>query len=353
MVEFADEKQKASRIHWTDADVEAPEARPRLILHRSNSNISINSVHSRRGSIDPASALPIQYRTVSYQIAESKENVAEIQKAKDSAAKGMRTQSIFYPSAYTILEFENLDWHVIDPNEIYTRLSTAPQQGLSSEQAKRRLTEYGKNTPSPPPTHYFQKIFGYFFKGFGSILLVGSILVFVSWKPLGEPASQANLALAIVLLAVFFIQAAFNAWQDWSSSRVMASITTMLPDSCLLLRDGAQVTVIASEIVPGDFLFIKAGNKLPADVRFIEVSSDAKFDRSILTGKFVKKYIFSPRLTYVQASPHHCQAQSIVPTTTISKQDPLVFKVHIVFQGVESELSCRQAILQSLERLQR
>jgi sodium/potassium-transporting ATPase subunit alpha len=178
-----------------------------------------------------------------------------------------------------------LDWHTIAPNEIYTRLSTSPQQGLSTEQAKRRLTEYGKNTPSPPPTHYFQQIFGYFFKGFGSILLVGSVLVFVSWKPLGEPPSQANLALAIVLLAVFFIQAAFNAWQDWSSSRVMASITTMLPDSCLLLRDGTQVTVVASDIVPGDFLYIKAGNKLPADVRFIEISSDAKLDRSILTGE--------------------------------------------------------------------
>jgi sodium/potassium-transporting ATPase subunit alpha len=141
--------------------------------------------------------------------------------------------------------------------------------------------------PSPPPTHYFSRIFGYFFRGFGSILLVGSILVFVSWKPLGEPPSVANLALAIVLLAVFFIQAAFNAWQDWSSSRVMASITTMLPDSCLLLRDGVQVTVVASEIVPGDILYIKSGNKLPADVRFIEISSDAKFDRSILTGKYL------------------------------------------------------------------
>jgi len=166
-------------------------------------------------------------------------------------------------------EFENLDWHTIAPNEIYARLSTSPQQGLSAEQAKRRLTEYGKNTPSPPPTHYFQQIFGYFFRGFGSILLVGSILVFVSWKPLGEPPAQANLALAIVLLAVFFIQAGFNAWQDWSSSRVMASITTMLPDSCLLLRDGAQVTVVASDIVPGDFLYIKAGNKLPADFVFM------------------------------------------------------------------------------------
>lgn len=49
---------------------------------------------------------------------------------------------------------------------------------------------------------------------------------------------------------MFFIQAAFNAWQDWSSFRVMASITTMLPDHSLILRDGVQVTVVASEIVP-------------------------------------------------------------------------------------------------------
>lgn len=61
----------------------------------------------------------------------------------------------------------------------------------------------------------------------------------------------------------------------------------MLPDNCLILRDGAQITVVASDIVPGDVLFIKAGNKLPADVRFVEISSDAKFDRSILTGTFL------------------------------------------------------------------
>lgn len=129
------------------------------------------------------------------------------------------------------------------------------------------------------------QIFGYFFKGFGIILLIGCILVFVSWKPLGDPPAVANLALAIVLLAVFFIQAGFNAWQDWSSSRVMASITAMLPESCIVMRNGSQTTVAAPDIVPGDVIQIKAGNKLPADVRFIEVSSDASFDRSILTGK--------------------------------------------------------------------
>jgi sodium/potassium-transporting ATPase subunit alpha len=67
----------------------------------------------------------------------------------------------------------------------------------------------------------------------------------------------------------------------------MASIKTMLPDNSLVLRDGAQVSIVAIDVVPGDVLFFKAGNKLPADVRFIEVSSDAKFDRSILTGTII------------------------------------------------------------------
>lgn len=51
------------------------------------------------------------------------------------------------------------------------------------------------------------------------------------------------------------------------------------------MRNGAQTTVPALDIVPGDVIQIKAGNKLPADIRFVEVSTDACFDRSILTGE--------------------------------------------------------------------
>lgn len=65
----------------------------------------------------------------------------------------------------------------------------------------------------------------------------------------------------------------------------MASITQMLPEECIVLRDGAQVRVDGRDVVPGDVLKITIGNKLPADVRFVEVSSDARFDRSILTGE--------------------------------------------------------------------
>lgn len=170
-------------------------------------------------------------------------------------------------------------------DELCRRLSVDQHQGLSDEQGRRRIGEYGKNKMTPPPSGLFGRIMGYFFGGFGSILLIAGILVFIAWRPLGKPPAPANLALACVLIAVFIIQAAFNAWKDWSSSRVMASIGTMLPDQCIVIRNGAHTSMSALDIVPGDVIVIKQGNKLPADIRFVDVSSDAMFDRAILTGK--------------------------------------------------------------------
>ena len=244
---------------------------PRLSRTNTNaSQLSISSVR-RRPSIDPSAALPITYKTVSFAIEETKE------KAREEALKAKKD---------TAAELGDLDYHTISVNELQTRLSTSLTQGLSKEQVVTKAKEFGKNMPSKPPSDLASRVFGYFFGGFGSILLIGGILVTITYKPLGEPnPQQANLALAIVLYAVFVIQAMFNAWQDWSSSRTMASISGMLPDDCSVLRDGVRVELQAIDLVPGDILYIKSGNKLPADVRFVEVSSDAKFDRSILTGE--------------------------------------------------------------------
>lgn len=63
MVNFDDSKHDSARVQWQGVDVESA-ARPKPTLHRTNSQISINSIYSRRGSIDPSNALPIQYRTV-------------------------------------------------------------------------------------------------------------------------------------------------------------------------------------------------------------------------------------------------------------------------------------------------
>ena len=88
-----------------------------------------------------------------------------------------------------------------------------------------------------------------------------------------------------MLLIVLLLQAAFNAWQDFSTSRVMSSIKGMLPSDVLTLRDGHQTKVPASDLVTGDLVHVSLGEKVPADLRLIQVSSDLRFDRSILTGE--------------------------------------------------------------------
>lgn len=89
----------------------------------------------------------------------------------------------------------------------------------------------------------------------------------------------------MVLLIVVALQAAFNAWQDFSTSRVMASITGMLPTNISVRRDGQEKVVSASNLVNGDIVLITMGIKVPADLRIIEASGDLKFDRAILTGE--------------------------------------------------------------------
>ncbi|KAF5988503.1 K, P-type ATPase (mediates high-affinity potassium or sodium uptake) [Fusarium bulbicola] len=272
-----DEKKDAAlvgeRIHWNDDDeagrVSRQGERRSRRRSRSKDSLSIHRAGSRNRA-DPSLVLPVTYRTVSFNIEESKgKEQAELAKAKDVTTKALT----------------DLEWHTIAPFDVEKRLTTSSTAGLSSEQAERRQREYGRNAPSPAKTHWFRTVFLYFFGGFGSILLTGCILVFVSWKPLGDPPAVANLALAIVLLAVFFIQALFNMFQDWSTSRTMSSIKNMLPEEGHVIRDGHLVDLNAADIVPGDVIKVKAGNKLPADIRLIEASSDVKFDRSVLTGE--------------------------------------------------------------------
>ncbi|KAF1974442.1 calcium ATPase [Bimuria novae-zelandiae CBS 107.79] len=222
------------------------------------------------GDCHPETALPITYRTLSIEVGEAQSKKHEaVKRAKERAD----------------VDLAGLKWHTLSTEQLLRPLSITLGQGLSPEQVTRRINEHGKNKITPPPSGLFGKLMGYFFRGFGSILLVASILVFVAWRPLGNPPAKANLALAIVLLVVFFLQAAFNAWQDWSSAQVMASIGTMLPDQCIAIRNGSQASISAVDLVPGDIIIVKQGNKLPADVRFVEASSDAMFDRAILTGE--------------------------------------------------------------------
>ncbi|KAH9172572.1 sodium-potassium ATPase [Lactarius sanguifluus] len=218
--------------------------------------------HSR-----PSARLPVEFRTMSVQLESGPAQQA------NNGKSGVK-------------DLSDLDWHHVSIDEALRRLGASPQTGIDSPQAQRRAARYGPNQISPPPSRMLRKVLGWVFGGFGSLLLAASIVCFLAWKPLGEPAPQAsNLALAVVLLVVVVLQAIFNAWQDFSTSRVMSSIQGMLPADVIVLRDGKQVTVPAAALVPGDIVQIALGQKVPADVKLIDVSGDIRFDRSVLTGE--------------------------------------------------------------------
>ena len=72
-----------------------------------------------------------------------------------------------------------------------------------------------------------------------------------------------------------------------------------------MLRDGTWHAMLAAELVPGDIIQIRAGNKIPADLRLAEVPTDLKFNRSILTGEAnaVRGSIHSTNDNFLEVNP--------------------------------------------------
>ncbi|KAH7014543.1 cation-transporting ATPase pma1 [Microdochium trichocladiopsis] len=178
-----------------------------------------------------------------------------------------------------------MTYHELDTAQICQQLNVSAEQGLSESAVTRRLERDGKNVLPRPKTNYIRKLLTYTFGGFCSVLWVGVIVFFICWQPLSNPPSPTNLALAILILIVIFLQAGFSAFQDWSTSRTMNSIMNLIPSETLVMRDGKLTSIRTSELVAGDIVHLKTGNKVPADMRLLSHTGDIRFDRAILTGE--------------------------------------------------------------------
>ena len=188
------------------------------------------------------------------------------------------------PNAKAQLKEINCNYHKLDFDELNEELKTSCQNGLSDQYAKVLLSKNGPNLLKQAETHYFRKILGYLLGGFCWLLWVGVIICFLAWKPIGDPPDPTNLGLAVLLLIVILLQAGFEAFQDWSSNKVMKSIKGMMASDATVIRHGKEIKIPASDIVVGDLVVLTNGTKVPADLRLIE-SNDLRFDRSMLTGE--------------------------------------------------------------------
>ncbi|KAJ7777899.1 calcium ATPase transmembrane domain M-containing protein [Mycena maculata] len=169
--------------------------------------------------------------------------------------------------------------------ELWIRYSSHPTLGLDPNTVERKASD-GKNVISPPPTQYWKKVLNYVFGGFNFLMWIAFIVTILSYQPLGRPDPAVfNLGVAVLLLLVIIISATFYSLVDFHASRVMKSIKSLVAQEATVVRGGTRQVIKAADLVVGDIVLVSVGDRVPADLRIFEMSSDLKFDRSLLTGE--------------------------------------------------------------------
>ncbi len=168
-------------------------------------------------------------------------------------------------------------WHVLAIDETINRLASDPAQGLSSNEASRRLGEYGHNrlpegAKRGPWLRFFQQF--------------DNILVYVLLAA-GFVKLMLGLWLdASIITGVVVINAILGFLQEGKAEKALDSIRNMLSADARALRDGAARIVPAEDLVPGDIVLLELGDRIPADLRLIDVKN-LRTDEAALTGESV------------------------------------------------------------------
>lgn len=170
----------------------------------------------------------------------------------------------------------NTEFHAMKAEEA-TRALESSLQGLSEEEAKRRLEEFGFNELMEGKSAVALRIFLRQFKDVFVIML----LIAVSLSVLAGKGIDALAISAIVVLnsVVGFVQ-------EYRSEKAMEAMKNLTAPKARVMRDGGERVIPAREVVPGDLIILESGDRIPADARLIE-TVDLNTDESVLTGESV------------------------------------------------------------------
>ncbi|OZJ07018.1 hypothetical protein BZG36_00013 [Bifiguratus adelaidae] len=185
----------------------------------------------------------------------------------------------------------NIDEHLFPHAEVAERYETrinmekpGESGGLTSQQAEQLLHEHGPNVLTPPKKrHPILKFLDCLLSLFNLLLILAGILEYILLGIDFKDNFQ-NTYLGAILIAVAFINAFIEFYQQQKSQALLESFLNMIPAKCMCLRDGKLAQIEASSLVPGDVVFCRMGDKTPADI-IVFASSDCKVDNSSLTGE--------------------------------------------------------------------
>ncbi|MEE6519660.1 hypothetical protein FKM82_017358 [Ascaphus truei] len=181
-----------------------------------------------------------------------------------------------------------LEDHKLDIEEVELKYETSLLKGLTSARAAEVLVRDGPNSLTPPKgTPEIIKFLKQMVGGFSILLWAGAILCWIAYgiQYSQDPTiARDNLYLGVVLAAVVFLTGCFAYFQEAKSTNIMASFNKMVPQQAIVTRDGEKSEILATELVVGDLVDIKGGDRVPADLRVV-FAQGCKVDNSSLTGE--------------------------------------------------------------------
>jgi len=169
----------------------------------------------------------------------------------------------------------------IPPEQVY-RFLHSRENGLSAHEVEERLNEVGLNVLEEAQRLVWLKSLARQFTNFFSILLdISAGICFVA--DFLQPGEGMNV-LGWALLGVSILNALFSFVQEYRAERAMEALRKFLPQHVLVRRDGQDMEILAEQLVPGDVLMLREGDKVPADARLVE-SQDLIVSNAPLTGE--------------------------------------------------------------------
>ncbi|KAL0252078.1 hypothetical protein GEMRC1_001290 [Eukaryota sp. GEM-RC1] len=178
-----------------------------------------------------------------------------------------------YVASFTLDQSKTL-FQTLSTEDCLAFFNVCLEQGLSSSSVLSSRSRYSGNLPS---TAKANSLFSLILRRFQQPLFY-LILVFACVSLFFNKADSSLLYVVIIGYVVF------SVFQEWRTAVSVSSISNAFSPRVSVKRDGQQVQIDATELVPGDIMYLRTGQRVPADCRILE-ANDLSIDESALTGE--------------------------------------------------------------------
>ena len=163
----------------------------------------------------------------------------------------------------------------MDPSDVLQTLASTPN-GLPGREAVSRLARFGPNSIAPESRSLGAIVLEQVGNGINILLAGAGVLTIVT----------GDLIDGAIILGLIALNVGLSIVQEYRAEKALAALRALLPLHCRAERDGAEVDLPVDQLVPGDVVFIRSGDLVPADMRVLEAEG-LEVDQATLTGESV------------------------------------------------------------------